>query len=132
MFLDSYKKKYFLFGIINTIFGYSFSLLIYYSLSHLLNIILIGLIINYVSITFAFINYKIFVFKTSGNWIKEYLKCFTVYGGVSLLNLFLLWLLVEIFIIPFWIVQFFLIFITFISSYIGHSRFTFSDKFGSN
>ena len=32
------------------------------------------------SITVAFLGYKWFVFRTSGNYLKEWLRCFAVYG----------------------------------------------------
>ena len=33
-----------------------------------------------VGITMAFLCYKRFVFKTQGNWLKEWLRCFAVYS----------------------------------------------------
>ena len=33
-----------------------------------------------ISITVAFLGYKWFVFRTQGNYLKEWLRCFAVYG----------------------------------------------------
>ncbi|HJX83443.1 MAG TPA: GtrA family protein [Candidatus Angelobacter sp.] len=42
------------------------------------------------SITQAFLLYKWFVFKTKGNYLREWLRCVAVYGSNILLNLILL------------------------------------------
>lgn len=46
--------------------------------------IVASLIANVFSITFAFLGYKWFVFRTKGNYLKEWLRCLGVYS-VSIL-----------------------------------------------
>jgi putative flippase GtrA len=46
------------------------------------------------NITVAFLGYKWFVFRTKGNYLKEWLRCFTVYSSSILLSLLLLPLVV--------------------------------------
>jgi putative flippase GtrA len=38
------------------------------------------------SITFAFLGYKWFVFKTRGNYLKEWIRCVGVYAGSMILS----------------------------------------------
>lgn len=45
---------------------------------------------SFLTITIAFLAYKWLVFKTRGNYLREWLKCFAVYGSNNLLNLALL------------------------------------------
>ena len=45
---------------------------------------------NFIAITVAFLGYKWFVFRTQGNYLREWLRCFVVYGAAALPNLLLL------------------------------------------
>lgn len=49
---------------------------------------------SFISITIAFLAYKWLVFRTRGNYLREWLKCFAVYGSSNLFNLALLPILV--------------------------------------
>lgn len=42
---------------------------------------------NFLAISAAFLGYKWFVFRTRGNYLREWLRCFVVYGGSSLIGL---------------------------------------------
>lgn len=112
----------------NTLFGYFVGVGLYYIFSPLLHVAVIGLIGGVLSITMSFLAYKLFVFRTSGNWLLEYSKCYAVYGATALLSVGILWGLVNYYGQPFWIAQGFAILITVIVSYLGHSRFTFRGK----
>jgi putative flippase GtrA len=48
------------------------------------------LLSNLVSITVAFLGYKWFVFRTKGNYLREWRRCVGVYSGGILLGLALL------------------------------------------
>lgn len=50
---------------------------------------------NVIAITVAFLGYKWFVFRTKGNYLREYFRCYLVYGTAALANLALLPVLVE-------------------------------------
>lgn len=41
---------------------------------------------NLVNITVAFLGYKWFVFKTAGNYLREWFRCLSVYSGSMLLS----------------------------------------------
>lgn len=119
------KAIYLIAGGWNTIFGYFASLLIYQYYYNSLGIIFVGIVSNVIAISMSFTTYKIFVFKTKGNWWVEYIRCYLVYGFTAILSIIGLWVLVDIFQMQFWLAQLFLLIIAVIISYVGHSRFTF-------
>jgi putative flippase GtrA len=128
LLINNFKIRYFFIALWNTIFGYLIGILFYNFLHNCLHIIIIGIIINFLTITMSFLTYKFFVFKSEGNWLKEYLKCFSVYSFIIMINLLLIWALVDYFRIAFWIAQIIVGFITTIFSYFGHLLFTFNKK----
>ena len=79
--------RYLLVGGFNTLFGYSTFVL---SLALLSNAVpqrflylsapLASLVSTPLNITVAYFGYKLFVFRTRGNHLMEWLKCFAVYG----------------------------------------------------
>ena len=88
--------RYLLVGIWNTCFGWA----VFVFFHHLLNdhfthaYVLVQelalVIANICSITNAYIGYKWVVFKTKGNYLREYLRFYVVYGVAALVNLALL------------------------------------------
>lgn len=78
--------RYLLVGLVNTAFGYS----LYAGLTALLTphirfaYIVASVISGLVNITFSFLNYKWFIFKTRGNYLREWSRCIVVYGGTML------------------------------------------------
>ena len=79
--------RYLCVGVFNTIFGYSIFVVILSLLNEVmpqrflyLTVILASIISNPFSITVAYFGYKFFVFRTKGNYLREWLKCFAVYG----------------------------------------------------
>lgn len=119
------RLRYLVAGGVNTVFGYGVSVLLYSLLHQRLHIVLIGIIINIVTITFSFLTYKLFVFKTKEGWLREYLRCYVIYGTSLVVGICLLWLLVDFFTIRFWIAQGMLLCGTVCISYLGHSRYSF-------
>lgn len=118
--------RYLLAGASNTFFGYFSSLGLYYWLAGVVNLILILIIASIVSITFSFFTYKIYVFKTPGNWVHEYVKCYVVYGFTAIFSSSFIWFLVEKNNVKYWVAQGLAIFITVFLSYSLHNKFTFS------
>lgn len=118
-------RRYLLVGVFNTVFGYALSLLVYHFLQRDLSIIAIGIMINVVSITVAFLGYKLLVFKTSGNWLHEYLRCYITYGFSAVLGVVLIWLFVERWGWIFWFSQGLIIILSTLISYFMHRYFTF-------
>lgn len=79
--------RYLCVGVTNTVFGYltyaiAFTLLgAFFSRGFLyLAAPLAAVVSTPINITFAYLGYKFFVFRTKGNYLREWLKCFAVYG----------------------------------------------------
>ncbi len=90
--------RYLIIGSFNTLFGYAtfatFTALLarVMPVSYLVAILLASPI----NITVAFLGYKWFVFRTKGNYLKEWIRCFAVYGSGTLGSLVLLPILVAV------------------------------------
>jgi putative flippase GtrA len=79
--------RYLMVGVFNTVFGYTTFALTLHLLTHLapqrylyLTVIAASVLCTPLNITVAYFGYKLFVFKTRGNYLREWLKCFGVYG----------------------------------------------------
>jgi putative flippase GtrA len=127
-YLESERVRYLLAGAWNTAFGYAITVGLYVALSDTLHITLIGAIAHVLAISMAFATYKVFVFRSRGKWLREYLRSYVVYGGTAVVGILLLWLLVDGLHIKIWFAQGALILITVVISYIGHASFTFKDR----
>lgn len=127
--IDDKKKRYLITGFINTIFGYFIGILNYILFYKLIGIFFLSLLNNIFSITFSFLTYKYFVFKTKNEFfLKEYLKSYIVYGLAFVIGTFFLWFTLEILKLDIFIAQFITISLTVIFSYIGNNYFTFKEK----
>jgi putative flippase GtrA len=126
--INDQKIRYLLAGIFNTVFGYCISVSFYYFFHYYLHTFVILVLANILAISISFLSYKLFVFKTKGNWVPEYLRCYLVYGHVALIGMFLIWLMVDFLMVPFWISQALALMITIAFSYIAHRRFTFTNN----
>ena len=122
--------KYLIAGGYNTIFGFGVFSGLYLLLAHQVHYLFIAMVTQVIGITNSFLVYRYFVFKSRGNIIYEYLRIYVVYGVSFVLGILLLALLVEIAGLHPILAQFFIIIVTVIVSYFGHSRFTFSQKSG--
>ncbi len=80
--------RYLAVGACNTVFGYGCFALFTFLLTPLVAYGYIGasLLANLFAITFAFFGYKWFVFKTKGNYLKEWIRCVGVYAGSMVLS----------------------------------------------
>lgn len=123
--MHSDKIKYVIVGGINTAAGYLIGILVYKFLFEQFGIWLVGLVSNILSISFSFVTYKQLVFKTSGNWVREYFRCYVTYGALALAGMFLLWMFVQRLNLTIWVAQGLIITCTMLLSYIGHKRYTF-------
>tara|TARA_Y100000768_G_C23355162_1_gene397199 strand:+ start:43 stop:447 length:405 start_codon:yes stop_codon:yes gene_type:complete len=122
-------KKFLIVGFLNTIFGYSIGLVNYFLFFELIGIIGVGILNNIINITFAFIMFKRFVFKTiNTNWFFEYLRSYVVYGVKAVVGIFVLWLFVSILNMNIYISQAVAMLVTIFLSYTGHKNFTFKVK----
>jgi len=95
--------RYLCVGAFNTVFAYADFALVLYLLHDLLPqrllylAVLAALVVVFpVNVTVAYFGYKVFVFQTSGNYLREWLKCFAVYGSAALPSLLILPLLTKV------------------------------------
>ena len=79
--------RYLCVGAFNTFFGYGTFVVVLSLLNEVtpqrflyLTVILASVISTPFNITVAYFGYKFFVFRTKGNYLSEWLKCFAVYG----------------------------------------------------
>jgi len=82
-------SRYTLVGIWNTIFGYgSYAALTALFTPHVPHgYILAAVVSSLISISVAFLGYKWFVFKTKGNYLREWLRCHLVYGTTAVIGI---------------------------------------------
>lgn len=85
---------------------------------------------NVMSITNAYAGYKIFVFKTKGNYLREYFRFYVVYGVALCMNYIVLPICVELLKMSPLVAQALLTAITVTSSYLGHKHFSFRRRRG--
>ena len=111
-------------GAWNTAFGYGVFILLFY-MPWKLHYIVVLIVSNIIAITNAYICYKIFIFKTRGNYLREYLRFYGVYGITFGINLLLLPVFVEILKIHPVISQGMVLSVTIFASYFGHKHFSF-------
>ncbi len=121
---------YLLVGGWNTLFGMALYSLGYWLFGKHVHYLLLSVPVNILSITNAFFCYKLFVFKTKGNWLREYLKCYVVYGGGTIVSMFLLWLLKEYFGLNPVLANATATVIVVVCSYFGHKYFSFGQNKG--
>ena len=93
--LQSTFVRYLIVGAWNTFFGMAIYAMLYYWLGRHVHYLVVLLPANLLAIANAFLGYKLFVFRTRGNALREYLRCHVVYGGMTLMNGILLFLAVE-------------------------------------
>lgn len=126
--------RYLLVGGFNTVFGYGCFALFVAILDRITphGYILASVLSGLINITVAYFNYKWFVFKTKGKYLREWARCVVVYSGAIAINTLLLPVLV--FAIRRWssfsdsapyIAGAVLIGGTTIYSFVGHKNFSF-------
>jgi putative flippase GtrA len=89
--------RYLIVGVGNTLFGYACYALFVAIYSKLLpprylpfTVDLASITTTPLGVTVSFLTYKFFVFRTKGNYLREWLRCFAVYGSATIPGLFIL------------------------------------------
>jgi putative flippase GtrA len=82
-------------------------------------------IANIANITNAYVCHKFYVFKTKGNYVKEYLRYYVVYSVPMAIGFVAFPFCLEILKINFYVIQAVLTFITVLISYFGHKHVSF-------
>lgn len=120
------KIKFLIVGGWNTLFGFVVFAGLFLAFKHVLHYIIILIVTYMISITNAYISYKLLVFKTKGNYFKEYMRFYQVYGVSFVINLLLLPFFVEFLKISAIISQGLLVFFIAAVSYVGHKYYSFN------
>jgi putative flippase GtrA len=116
---------YLIVGGVNTALGYGVTVGLYYLLRPYWPLVPVALLANVICITFSFVTYKIFIFKSSGRWLPEYLRSYVVYGGSALFGIAGLWFLAEVLGMTVWLAQGLVMAAGVFMSFVGHELFTF-------
>jgi len=127
------KLRFLVAGAFNTVLGVAIFPALYFLTAplHLHYLAILGMS-QAICITFAFLTNKFLVFRTSGNYLREYGKFITFHLTYLLVNLAALPALVEIAgMNPVWAQTLFAVLVI-VSSYFWHSRVTFSIHKRSN
>ena len=84
--------RYLVVGGVNTTFGYAcFALLTLMMTPRLPHAyIFAGVLSSFINITVSFLNYKWFIFKTKGGYLREWMRCVVVYSGGMVVGTILL------------------------------------------
>jgi putative flippase GtrA len=89
--------RFLLVGGFNTVFGYGLFALLNWVLTRVpYGYLLATLFSNLIAITVAFLGYKWFVFRTKGNYLREWVRCVGVYGTSMVIGLIGMAILVPI------------------------------------
>ena len=112
----------------NTVFGIGVYSLLLWLFEGKVNYLILMVPSSILAITNAYICYKLFVFKTKGNILREYFRFYLVYGVSNLLSFGIMFCLVEGMKIKPIIAQFPCVAIITIFSYVSHHNFSFKKK----
>lgn len=122
------KIRYLIIGGWNTLFGYGVFSGLYFWLSGSIHYLVILSLSYIISITNTYIGYKLFVFRTKGDILREYFRFYLVYGVSFLVNLASLPVLLEILHLNMYVAQALITLLTVIGSYVLHKNFSFKGK----
>ncbi len=123
--LSDARLRYLMAGGFNTLFAYALNLGMYAWLHERLPLVVITGGCAVLSISVAFLVYKLFVFATRGNWLREYVRCYLVYGGGAVVSIALLSVMVDGWGMSFWLAQAITTVGIVLLSFVMHRRFTF-------
>jgi putative flippase GtrA len=91
--------RYICVGVFNTIFGPSLFFVFNYTLNRhhvVASYMYAAVVANLISITVAYLGYKFIVFRTQGNYLREWIKAMGVYGTAMIPGLIALPFLVHL------------------------------------
>jgi putative flippase GtrA len=134
-------RRYLLVGGFNTLFGYCCFALLTMAMSPHWHYayILAGVLSSFINITVSFLNYKWLIFKTKGNYLREWMRCVAVYSGGILASacllpacVFLLRHLTPMRDSAPYVAAAILMTFNVFASFIGHKKFSFASDAGTS
>ena len=119
-------SRYLVTGVWNTAFGYGVFALLVALMTPRVHYLLIGIAASVLAITNAYIVHKLVVFRTKGNYLREYGRYYVIYGATAVGGLALLALFVDGLGLNLYLAQAFVLGMQVAASFIGHRRFSFA------
>ena len=92
---NSAPIRYLIVGGWNFAFGYAVFAGPYWLLNGIWPDWVIATLAAFLGITMSYVTHRFITYRSHGCWWREYLRFYVVYGGQSLLNILLIWLLVT-------------------------------------
>ena len=112
----------------NTVFGLSLFWLAYRFLGQSVNYLMLLAVCNLLAISNAFVCYKLLVFRTRGNWLREYLRFGAVYGLATLIGIGVVALLVQAVGMTPVAANFLTTGVVIVGSFVGHKTVSFAGR----
>lgn len=113
-------------GVINSAFGFAVFAGLQLSLGRFVHYLVVLCVAHVVAVLEAFTLQRFVVYKSRGPWLPELARFWYVTVGVTILNVPLLLLFVEVFRIPVLLAQFGTLLILGFGTFLAHRSFTFS------
>lgn len=126
--IDNQFTRFLIAGVLNTLSGMCVFGVLHYSLGEHFHYMAILVLANFLSVIIAYLNLKFFVFKTIGNYTKEFIRCYLSYLKLLFLNMFLLWGLVDLLKLDVLASQFLILIFLSTFSFFIHKLFTFKRR----
>lgn len=120
--------RFLLVGGYNAVFGYLLFSILYYIMGNSLHYSVILLISYFIGVFNNFVVFKIFVFNTKGNWLKECISTYVSYAVLYPLNTILLFITIDLYGLSAYIGQGISVIIMPIITYFVLKIFAFSNK----
>ena len=92
---ESQPLRFLIVGAWNFVFGYFAFAGLYWAMNGRWPDWLISTIASILGITMSYLTHRFITYRSHGCWWREYLRFYVVYGGQSILNVFLIWILVT-------------------------------------
>ena len=122
---DSAPLRFLIVGGWNFVFGYGAFAGLYWLFNGIWTDWLIATVAAILGITMSYLTHRFITYRSHGCWWKEYFRFYVVYGGQTLLNIFLIWLLVTRLRYNAYLVQLVITLALTIASYWTHKLYSF-------
>ena len=123
----SQPLRFLIVGVWNFAFGYGAFAGLYWALNGRWPDWLISSVAAVLGITMSFLTHRFITYRSHGCWWREYLRFYVVYGGQSLLNVLLIWLLVTQLKLNAYIVQLAISIVLTLATYWAHKYYSFKE-----
>ena len=122
---ESQPLRFLIVGAWNFVFGYFAFAGLYWVMNGRWPDWFISTIAAILGITMSFLTHRFITYRSHGCWWREYLRFYVVYGGQSILNVFLIWILVTQLELNAYIVQLAISVALTVVSYWAHKHYSF-------